>query len=77
MNYVSMQFDVTGAESNINKEIYYRYYYVNMLLMHIYRRLWVDIYRVDDNDDDDDDDVWSRRRILQSYGMIYIHDHSY
>ena len=31
----------------------------------------------DDDDDDDDDDVWSSRRILQSYGMIYIHDHSY
>ena len=44
-----------------------------MLLIHIYRRLWIDIYI----DDDEDDDVWSSRRILQSYGMIYIHDHSY
>ena len=33
-----------------------------MLLMHIYRRLWIDIYI--DDDDDDDDDVWSSRRIL-------------
>ena len=39
-----------------------------MLLMHIFRSLWIVIYR----DDDDDDDVWSSRLILQSYETIYI-----